>query len=60
MCFGILSCMHQAEALINDNLKVGKQASTLIASAPSNCYYQLSHLLIRGFGEYVVSGSKII
>jgi hypothetical protein len=32
MCFGMVSCTHQAEALTDDNLKVGKQASTLIAT----------------------------
>jgi hypothetical protein len=29
----------------SDNLKVGKQASTLIASAPGNCSYQRSQII---------------
>jgi hypothetical protein len=49
----MLSCTHQAEALTDDNLKVGKQASTLIASAPGNCSYQRSHPLIRGIWRRV-------
>jgi hypothetical protein len=36
----MLSYTHQAEALTDDNLKVGKQASTLISSAPGKCSYQ--------------------
>lgn len=37
----------------SDNLKVGKQASTLIASAPGNCSYQLLRCLRGHLSEEI-------